>query len=164
MSLKSILLTGCSAGGLGAAIALALAKRGHHVFATARNISKIPEELTSLENVTVLSLDVLDTASVTEAAKVVAESGRGLNTLVNNAGGGYAQPILDVDISKAQRIHDINVWGTVRTVQAFASLLIASSGRVVNISSVGSIVNTPWIGMSVISRVCYICIFTECSR
>jgi hypothetical protein len=31
-------------------------------------------------------------------------------------------------------------------VQAFAGLLIKSKGRVVNVSSVGAVVNTPWIG------------------
>ncbi|KAI1657539.1 oxidoreductase [Daldinia decipiens] len=52
MSAKSILVTGCSAGGIGAVIALNLAKSSHSVFATARNTSKIPEELSSLSNVT----------------------------------------------------------------------------------------------------------------
>ncbi|KXX76167.1 NADPH-dependent 1-acyldihydroxyacetone phosphate reductase [Madurella mycetomatis] len=42
---KTILVTGCSANGIGAAIANALAKQGHHVYATARNTSKIPANL-----------------------------------------------------------------------------------------------------------------------
>ncbi|KUI73081.1 NADPH-dependent 1-acyldihydroxyacetone phosphate reductase [Cytospora mali] len=123
---KAILVTGCSTGGIGAAIVATLAKRDHHVFATARNTSKIPEELTGLQNFTVLELDVPSTASVAEAAKAVASSGRGLDVLINNAGGGYAAPVLDIDIEKAQRLYDINVWGPVRTIQAFADLLIAS--------------------------------------
>ncbi|KUI56150.1 NADPH-dependent 1-acyldihydroxyacetone phosphate reductase [Cytospora mali] len=117
---KAILVTGCSAGGIGAAIVSTLAKHDHHVFATARNTSKIPEELTSLPNATVLELDVSSTA-------------------------GYAAPVLDIDIAKAQRVYDVNVWGPVRTIQAFADLLIASRGRIVNLSTVGSVVNTPWI-------------------
>ncbi|KAL1878229.1 hypothetical protein Daus18300_002146 [Diaporthe australafricana] len=145
MSTKSILVTGCSAGGIGDALALALALQGHHVFATARNPAKVPETLSSLSKVTVLKLDVSSAESVTEAAKAVAESGQGLDVLVNNAGCGYAQPILDIDIAKAQRLFDTNLWGPIRMVQAFADLLIASKGRVVNISSVGAIVNTPWI-------------------
>ena len=55
---KTILITGCSAGGLGAAITLALAKQTHHVFATARDVNKIPEELRALSNVTAFPLDV----------------------------------------------------------------------------------------------------------
>lgn len=145
MAPKAILVTGCSAGGIGAALVLTLAKRDHHVFATARNTSKIPEELSRLPNVTVLELDVSSTTSVAEAAKAVATSGHGLDVLINNAGGGYAMPVLDIEIEKAKRLYDINVWGPVRTTQAFADLLIASQGRIVNVSTVGSVVNTPWI-------------------
>lgn len=143
-STKSILITGCSADGIGAAMALVLARRGHHVFATARNTAKIPEALSSLANVTVLPLDVGDAASVSAAARAVADSGRGLHVLVNNAGAGYVRPVLDIDIAAAQRTHDINLWGALRTIQAFVDLLIASRGRVVNVSSSASVINSPW--------------------
>ncbi|KAI1408931.1 NAD(P)-binding protein [Hypoxylon sp. FL1857] len=145
MSIKSVLVTGCSAGGIGAAIAIDLANAGHNVFATARNTSKIPEELSSLPNVTVIQLDVTSKPSVKEAAKTVADRGYGLDVLVNNAGLGYGMPILDMDIEKAQQLYDVNVWGPVRCIQAFSSLLIRSRGRIVNISTVGAVVNTPWI-------------------
>ncbi|KAF7714214.1 Short-chain dehydrogenase/reductase (SDR) family protein [Penicillium ucsense] len=145
MHLKSVLVTGCSAGGIGAALAHALAKKGHHVFATARNTSKIPQELLDLSNVTIISLDVSSMPSVSAAARVVAKSGHGLDVLVNNAGAGYATPILDIDVEKAQQLYDTNVWGCVRTIQAFADLLIASRGRIVNVSSIGGTVHMPWI-------------------
>jgi NAD(P)-dependent dehydrogenase (short-subunit alcohol dehydrogenase family) len=143
---KSILVTGCSAGGIGAAIASELAKHGHHVYATARVTSKIPAELLALPNVTTLQLDVTSDASVREAANAVANDNTGLDVLVNNAGYGYAIPVLDMDIAHAQRLHDTNLWGAVRTIQAFSDLLIASKGRIVNISSVGAVVNVPWYG------------------
>lgn len=141
---KSILITGCSADDIGAAMALVLARRDHHIFATARNTAKIPEALTSLKNVTVLPLDVGDTASVARAAQVVTDSGSGLDVLVNNAGAGYVRPVLDIDIAEAQRLHDVDLWGPLRTIQAFADLLIASRGRIVNVSSSASILNSPW--------------------
>lgn len=144
MPLKSVLVTGCSAGGIGAAIALLLARNGHHVFATARNTSKLPEDLTTLSNVTVLSLDVTSMPSVIAAAKAVSESGRGLDVLVNNAGLGYVTPILDMDIERAQKLYDTNLWGSVRMIQAFKDLLIASHGRIVNIISCGAVVPLPW--------------------
>ncbi len=139
---KTILVTGCSAGGIGAAVVQQLAKHGHHVYATARNASKIPIEISELPNVTVLQLDVTSTESIKAAVKGISR----LDVLVNNAGQGYTMPLLDVDIDHAQRLYDTNVWGVMRTVQAFAHLLIASQGRIVNISSVGAVVNTPWIG------------------
>lgn len=145
---KTILITGCSAGGIGAALAHTIASQGHNVYATARNTSKIPTELSKLANVTIVQLDVTSTSSITEAAKAVAADGKGLDVLVNNAGAGLTMPLLDVDIAQAQQVHDTNLWGMLRVVQAFADLMIASQGRVVNISSVGAVVNTPWIGES----------------
>ncbi|XXH05691.1 ATP-binding cassette long-chain fatty acid transporter pxa1 [Hypoxylon texense] len=147
MSPKTILVTGCSAGGIGPAVATALAKRGHHVFATARSVSKIPPELAALSGVavTVLPLDVTSAPSVAAAARAVAASGRRLDVLFNNAGAGYSMPVLDVDVDVAMRVYDVNVLGVIRVVQAFAPLLIESGGRVVNLSSVGGVVNTPWI-------------------
>ncbi|KAI1411985.1 oxidoreductase [Hypoxylon sp. FL1857] len=146
MPSKTILVTGCSAGGIGAAVAFALVKRNHHVFATARNTSKIPQSLSDSPNVTVLQLDVSSPPSIAEAVKIVAESGRGLDVLFNNAGAGYAMPILDIDVQRAQQVYDTNVWGPIRTIQAFSQLLIASRGRIVNLSTCGAVMNTPWIG------------------
>ncbi|KAJ4245753.1 hypothetical protein NW762_013877 [Fusarium torreyae] len=127
---KSVLITGCSAGGIGASMAASLAKRDHHIFATARDPSKIPEDLSALPNVTVLKLDVTSTSSIADAVKAVADSGRGLDVLVNNAGIGYSMPILDIDISKAQSLYDTNVWGAIRMIQSSANLLIASCGKI----------------------------------
>lgn len=142
MEKKTILLTGCSEGGIGAALARALASRGHHVFATARNTSKIPQSLTSLANVTIVSLDVTSKPSIEEATKIItaalqAHGFRGLDVLVNNSGRGYTMPLLDVDVDEAKDVYDVNVFGTLRVIQAFSDLLIQAKGRVVN---------TPWIG------------------
>lgn len=147
MSPKTVLVTGCSAGGIGAAVALLLAKRGHYIFATARSLSKIPPELSDLPNVTVLPLDVTSAPSINAAVDAVTANGRQLDVLLNNAGGGYSMPALDIDIEKAQQLYDINVWGVLRTVQAFANSLIKSKGRIVNLSTCGAVVNTPWTCM-----------------
>lgn len=146
-SSKTVLITGCSSKGIGAALALEIAKRGHTVFATARNPAKIPSELTSLSNVQVLTLDVTSGTSVHEAVEAVKSHGEGrLDVLVNNAGVGYTMPLLDVDIDEAKKLHDVNVWGCLQVTQGFADLLIESKGRVVMMSSVGGVTNTPWIG------------------
>jgi NAD(P)-dependent dehydrogenase (short-subunit alcohol dehydrogenase family) len=152
---KTVLITGCSAHGIGAAIALSLARRGHRVFATARDPSKIPSELSELSVVTTLALDVTSASSVASAvAAVEAATGEaggpgGLDVLVNNAGLGYTMPLLDVDLDRAESLFRTNLWGVLRMVQGFSDLLIARRGRVVNISSLGAFVNTPWIGTCV---------------
>lgn len=146
---KTILITGCSAHGIGSALALALAQKGHHVFATARNPSKIPISLASLSNVTPLQLDVTSTTSASEAAKAVEDHGAGLDILVNNAGSGYTIPLLDADLETAQQVYETNVWGAIRIVQAFAGLLMERRGRVVNVCRADAVMSAPWDGESV---------------
>ncbi|KAJ6437643.1 oxidoreductase, short-chain dehydrogenase/reductase family [Purpureocillium lavendulum] len=142
---KTILITGCSMGGIGDALAQSLAGQGHHVFVTARDTSRISPELRSLFNVSILTLDVSSAVSIADAAEAVRQTGRGLDVLVNNAGVGYTVPVLDLDVEKAKRLYEVNVWGPVRMIQAFSDLIIASQGRIVNVSSVGAVINTPWI-------------------
>lgn len=159
---KTMLITGCSAGGVGAALATVLACRdpSHHVFATARTTAKIPAALAALPNVTVLPLDVASSASVRACAQEVARileaevpGTAGLDVLVNNAGAGLTMPLLDTDVDEAARLQDVNLWGALRTVQAFADLIIAARGKVVNVSSVGSVVNMAWNGQPSLSLI-----------
>lgn len=142
---KTVLITGCSAGGIGASLAHSLAKRDHHVFVTARNVSKIADDLSSLPNVTTLALDITSKESIAEAADAVKKSGRGLDILINNAGGGYAMPILDIDVDKAKDLYELNVWAQIRMIQGFADQIIERRGRIVNISTCAVPMHTPWI-------------------
>jgi NAD(P)-dependent dehydrogenase (short-subunit alcohol dehydrogenase family) len=152
----SVLVTGCSEGGIGAALAEEFQRRGLWVFATARNVAKIPEALKSLPNVEVLPLDVTDPAAIrAAAAAVAARTGGTLNLLVNNAGGGYQMPLLDADLDEGRRLFETNVWGVVAVTQAFAPLMLAAvnenggsgTARVVNIGSVVAHTMVPWQGL-----------------
>lgn len=146
MALKSVLITGCSAGGIGSALVEAFRKRGLHVFATARDLTKMLH-LERLPNVTVLALDPTSLASVQAAVEVVrAKTDGTLDYLVNNAGQTIIMPTLDFDIRIAKKMFDINVWGLIRVTQEFAPLVIAAKGTVVNISSISTSVLTPWMG------------------
>ncbi|KUL85196.1 hypothetical protein ZTR_08931 [Talaromyces verruculosus] len=143
---KSILITGCSTGGIGASLALALSqkKENHHVFATARNTSKIPKELHNLPNVTIFPLDVSSSSSVAEAVKIVRGSGHGLDVLINNAGLPFSMPLLDANLEDAQRVYEVNLWGVVRMIQGFADMIIERKGSIVNVGSIGGMVHLPW--------------------
>lgn len=146
MSLKSVLITGCSSGGIGSALAAAFQKRNLHVFATARNPSKM-SHLEKMPNITVLTLDPTSESSVNAAVESVkATTGGTLDYLVNNAGQTIIMPTLDFDVEIAKSMYDINVWGMYRVTQAFAPLVIESKGTIVNISSISTVVHTPWMG------------------
>jgi len=114
---RTVLITGCSDGGLGAALAIAFHNQGHRVFATARNPSKMShvKEL----GIATLVLDVLSDESVEKCvAEVSKRTGGSLDVLVNNAGAGYNMPVvgtcphpgstMDVLLEKSTLVHDLN--------------------------------------------------------
>lgn len=84
---KTILITGCSLGGIGDAFAQSFHQKWLRVFATARDLSKI-QHLKEM-GMTVLPLDIVDKLSIKTAVESVKEATAGtLDILVNNAGIG----------------------------------------------------------------------------
>lgn len=158
-----ILITGCSPGGMGAALAIAFHNAGHHVYATARNPSKLaPLAAQGIETVT---LDVTSASSIASAVSAVSSSlpaGEGLNMLVNNAAGNYTMPVVDVSLDAARNLFDLNVWAQIAVTQAFLPLILRSAAAtssssagghlpahamVVNHTSVGSRAALPFQGV-----------------
>ena len=155
--MKSVLITGSSAGGIGAALCREFQEHGLLVFATARDVSRIDVGLKDLPNVILVTLDVTCASSVAAAVEVVKERAGGqLDYLVNNAGAQYVSPMLDANIEAAKAMYDVNVWGCVAMVQAFAPLIIPGKGTIVNIASISGYLNAPfmskWSGTSHLSR------------
>ena len=84
---ETALITGCSKGGIGDALAQEFFHKGVRVFATARDLSKI-QHLKSI-GLDILELDVTSEESIQDAVKYIQkETGGKLNYLVNNAGMG----------------------------------------------------------------------------
>lgn len=84
---KSVLITGCSEGGIGSALALSYHAKGHQVFATARSLSKIQH--LKERGIAVLELDVTKINAIRSCVQNVSSSTGGkLDILVNNAGIG----------------------------------------------------------------------------
>lgn len=140
---KVALITGCSSGGLGAALAVALHKFGYRVIATARNTSKLQE--TRAAGIEDLELDVLSPTSISLCVeKLTALTGGKLDMLVNNAGSSYYMPVTDIDITKAKEVFDLNVWSLVSITQAFLPLLLKSSdAKIVNNLSIAAYLGLP---------------------
>jgi 1-acylglycerone phosphate reductase len=144
MSPKSVLITGCSVGGIGHALAISFQKRGFTVFATARSTKKM-QDLASLSNVHLITLDVTSTPSIDAAvAEVSAQTNGKLDVLVNNAGAQFIMPALDIDITAAKAFFDVNYWAALEMVQKFGTMLIAAKGCVVNVSSSAGVATLPF--------------------
>jgi 1-acylglycerone phosphate reductase len=146
MGKPTVLITGCSEGGFGYALAKSFADQGFFVFATARDTSRVAS-LSDRDDVEVLSLDVTSQESIRRCVAHVSDKAGGrLDVLVNNAGSGALQPLLDHPIEEAKKIYDVNIWGTLALIQAFSELLIEAKGTIVNVSSIAGVVHFAWQG------------------
>jgi NADP-dependent 3-hydroxy acid dehydrogenase YdfG len=144
---ETVLITGCSAGGLGSALAEAFRQAGCHVIATARDPAKVGA-LSEKADVEVLPLDVLSPDSIAACVSRVSRSTGGrLDLLVNNAGAAMFGPLVHTSIPEAKAIYDVNVWGALAVAQAFAPLLVQAKGVMLNISSIAGAVPLAWQGM-----------------
>ncbi len=123
-----VVVTGAG-GGLGAATAALYAERGWDVVAVDLAAPAGGPHITGV------AADVTDSGSLEAVAdRVRAEHGR-LDALITFAGVLGIGPLAESDPEKIQRILDVNVMGTVRTVHALWDLLRETGGRVVLISS-----------------------------
>ncbi|KAE8153077.1 NAD(P)-binding protein [Aspergillus avenaceus] len=145
---RTVLITGCSDGGLGASLALAFHAAGLKVYATARNPSKL-SQCTSA-GIETLTLDVLSSESI---KSVIPKLPR-LDILVNNAGATYVMPGSDVKIPDAKALFDLNLWSYLEMTQACLPLLLQSSygGMIVNQTSVASVAVVPFSSVYAASK------------
>ncbi|ETS86941.1 hypothetical protein PFICI_00769 [Pestalotiopsis fici W106-1] len=144
-SKEGVLITGCSDGGIGSALALEFQRRGYHVFATARNPSKM-SRLNGLSGVTTLALDVVKPDDMKTAVAAVEGSGTTLKYLISNAGRNHFMPILDEDPQAIRDLFEVNLIGPITLTQAFAPLLIKAKGMAVYITSISGYLSIPYMG------------------
>ncbi len=120
-------VTGASSG-IGAATALRLASDGWTVVAAARRLDRLAALAASSPGIRPQALDVTDPRSVEDLADAVPEC----DLLVANAGGAFdLSPLAEADADTWARTYDVNVLGTVRTVQALLPALQSARGQIV---------------------------------
>jgi NAD(P)-dependent dehydrogenase (short-subunit alcohol dehydrogenase family) len=143
-SRQVVLITGSSTG-FGRLIAETLARRGHTVFATMRDIqgrnATNASEIRALAEkeslpLHVLELDVTNDASVDQAVhKSIEQAGR-VDVAINNAGYGLIGLAEAVTTEQARQIMDTNFFGSVRVNRAvLPHMRRQRSGLLLHVSS-----------------------------
>lgn len=136
----SIALVTRTSTGIGLATAVTLARGGHTVIATMRNLASAGElqKLVAAEKlpVTLAALNVDDDASVDSAlGKVLAEHGR-LDVLVNNAGVGGGGSVEESSTARFREVMETNFFGALRCIKAVVpGMRERRQGCIVNVTS-----------------------------
>jgi NAD(P)-dependent dehydrogenase (short-subunit alcohol dehydrogenase family) len=134
------LVTGASRG-IGAAVALALAKSGAHVIALARTVGGLEELDDNIQaaggSATLVPLDLKDFAGIDRLGGVIHERYGRLDIMVGNAGIlGPLSPIGHVEPTAWDDVLAINVTANFRLLRSMDPLLRrAAAGRVVFVTS-----------------------------
>jgi NAD(P)-dependent dehydrogenase (short-subunit alcohol dehydrogenase family) len=147
---RAVLITGATTG-IGRAAAERLAAAGYFVYAGARKDADMAE-LNRIDNIMAVRMDVTQQDQIDAAVKLIEQQGRGLWGLVNNAGVNVVAPLIEAKESDLEFLFNVNVYGVFRVTQAFAPLIIASKGRIVNISSISGVLSGGGYGMYAASK------------
>ena len=146
---RSVLVTGASTG-IGRATALLLDKTGYRVFASVRRKQDgdTLREAAS-DRLTPVLLDVTDETTIARARDEIsgAVGENGLWGLVNNAGISFRAPLEFVRLSEFRQLYESNVFGLLAVTQAFLPLIRRARGRIVNVSSLTTLMVTPFHGI-----------------
>jgi NAD(P)-dependent dehydrogenase (short-subunit alcohol dehydrogenase family) len=144
---RTVLVTGASSG-FGKAIASLLSRNGFNVFGTSRNA---PGE--GAEGVRMLRLDVTSDQSVHDCVReVLAMAGR-IDVLVNNAGTLTTGAIEEFSIDEAKSQFETNFFGVARmTKEVLPMMRGQKGGQIINISSVGGLLPSPFEGFYIASK------------
>ncbi|MCB2017628.1 MAG: SDR family oxidoreductase [Hydrogenophaga sp.] len=133
------LVTGASSG-IGLALATVLAREGHDLVLTARNVAALEHEALALKSrygvaVTVVGADLSTPQGPQQLFDQVQALGLRPSVLVNNAGVGTFGPFKDAPLAPDEAMLQLNMNSLVSVTKRFLPGVIAQRGRILNLSS-----------------------------
>lgn len=137
---KTWLITGCSAGGIGAGIARSVLKHHDNVIVTARHMDRIrglAEEFP--ETAMAAEMDVTSPSSMDRVIAAAMERFGRIDVLVNNAGYAYRSSIEEAEEEGIRKMYETNLFGPVHLIQKVLPIMRSQKeGTIINISSIAA--------------------------
>jgi short-subunit dehydrogenase len=136
------IITGASSG-MGKSTANILHDQGFIVYGAARRVDKMKD--LEERNMKIISLDLTSEDSMVNAVNSILENEGRIDILINNAGYGSYGSVEEIDLEEARRQFEVNIFGLARITQlVIPTMREQRSGRIVNISSMGGKIYTPF--------------------
>lgn len=135
----TIIITGTSAG-IGFTLAEYLGRKGHKVFGLSRkNVES--------EFFKTIPTDITNPAQVENAIAEILKTETRVDVLINNAGMGMVGPVEDSTKEDILKLFNLNLVGSVQMMSAvLPKMREQKSGKIINISSIGSEMGLPFRG------------------
>src|ERR1700739_935519 len=138
--------------GIRRATARRLAAEGAHVFITGRNQKTLDDAVASIgSEATGIRGDGSQSHDLDNGADAIRESGRGLDVVFANAGGGELATLPDVTVEQFTNTFQINVGGILFTLQKGLPLLKPGASIVLT-GSTSAYGGTPAMGVYAASK------------
>lgn len=135
----TIIITGTSAG-IGFALAEYFGEKGHHVFGLSR-------KMVTSERFQTIVTDITDNNQVKNAIEEILKIEKNIDVLINNAGMGMVGSVEDSSQEEILKLFNLNLVGSVQMMSAVLPKMRAQkSGKIINISSIGSEMGLPFRG------------------
>ncbi len=146
------------AGGIGFALAESFAARGAKIVLADVDEAAMRHRADSLEargsEVLCVRTDVTQRPSVAALADSVWARFGAAHLVCNNAGIALAGPLLEATAEDWRLTMDINFWGVVHGIEAFAPRLVTQGrgGHILNTASMAGLVGMQWLGIYCASK------------
>ena len=148
-------ITGASSG-IGAALALEIARQGGDVVLVARRQERLQNLAREIESMgrraLSVSCDVSSDDDLRHAVERAKDEFGRINYVVANAGFGVAGRFEKLTIDDFRRQFETNVFGVLKTIYATRECLIASRGCLVIIGSINGYIATPRLSAYAMSK------------
>jgi len=132
---KIAIITGAS-GGIGLAVAKALAEKGATVVMAARSEDKLKKLMREIPNSHTIKTDMRKPEDVKNLIVKTKEKFGRVDILVNNAGQGMRAPLEKIDNAAYRDIMELNVFSVLQAMQEVIPIMRAQGGgMILNVSS-----------------------------
>ena len=132
---KQVFITGGSVG-IGLAVAHAFAREGATVIIGARNKERVEREAANIAaahgvETLGIAMDVTVAEDIQRAEQAIVQRFGGIDILINNAGAGTEETIMDAPDEKWYHVWDLHVMAAIRTARAFVPYMRERGGGVI---------------------------------